>query len=124
MQGTLVVVFLTHEELQRHMRDAHRPMASREDAVAKYESDGDVTFASSVPPTHLDRCSLTPRWLLDAGAAFHVTSHREWFSTFSSGSFGCMHLHGSAYEIAGAREVCLSLPNGASYTLRHVRYVP
>ena len=35
-----------------------------------------------------------------------------------------MHLHGSAYEIASAGDVCLSFPSGASYTLRHVRYVP
>lgn len=91
--------------------------------VAEYASDGDVTFASSVPPIYFDGCSLSPHWLLDAGATFNVTSHREWFSTFSSGRLGCVHLHGSVYEIAGARDVCLSLPSGALYTLRHVCYV-
>ena len=35
-----------------------------------------------------------------------------------------MHLHGLVYEIEGAGDVCMSLPSGASYTLRHVRYVP
>ena len=36
-----------------------------------------------------------------------------------------MHLaDGSAYDIDGAGDICLLLPSGASYTLRHVRYVP
>ena len=35
-----------------------------------------------------------------------------------------MHLHGSVYEIAGAGDICLSLPSGVLYTLCHVRYVP
>ena len=30
----------------------------------------------------------------------------------------------SIYHIEGARDVCISLPNGASYMLRHVCYVP
>ena len=35
-----------------------------------------------------------------------------------------MHLHGSVYEITGVGDICLSLPSGVLYTLRHVRYVP
>ena len=91
--------------------------------VTEYASDSDVTFASSVPPTYFDGCSLSPRWLLDADATFHVISHHEWFSTFSSGRLGCMHLHGSVYEITGVGDICLSLSSGVLYTLHHVRYV-
>ena len=107
-----------------HGAETALTQVSEANPMAQYASDGDVTFASSVPLTHLHRCSLTPCWLLDTDATFHVTSHREWFSTFSTGSFGSLHLHGSVYEIAGAGDVCLSLPSGASFTLRHVRYVP
>ena len=92
--------------------------------MIEYASDGDVTFSSSVPPAYFDGCSLSPRWLLDADATFHITSHLEWFSTFCNARLGCMHLHGSMYEIAGVGDICLSLPSGALYTLRHVRYVP
>ena len=31
---------------------------------------------------------------------------------------------GSVYHIEGAGDVCMSLPNGASYMLQHVCYVP
>lgn len=52
-------------------------------------------------------------------------SHREWFSSFSSGRLGCVHLDdGSAHEILGAGDVCLSFESGASLMLCHVRYVP
>ena len=30
---------------------------------------------------------------------------------------------GSVYDIEGVGDVCMSLPSGASYMLRHVRYV-
>ena len=108
------------------MHDAQIALTQVREAVVvtEYASDGDVTFASSVPPAYFDGCSLSPRWLLDADATFHVMSYREWFSTFSSGRLGCMHLHGSVYEIAGAEDICLSLPSGVLYTLCHVRYVP
>ena len=67
----------------------------------------------------------SPRWLLDTDATFHVTPHRGWFSNFSSGTLGCVHMaDGSVYDIEGAGDICMSLPNGALYTIQHVRYVP
>ena len=47
--------------------------------------------------------SLAHNWILDSGASFHVTPHREQFSTYTEGSFGtirlgdahdCYHRHG------------------------------
>ena len=31
--------------------------------------------------------SLAQNWILDSSASFHVTPNREWFSTYSNGSF-------------------------------------
>ena len=110
------------------MRDVHMALTDVGEAatVAVYASDGDVTLASSVSLAVMSMDSaLSPQWLLDGDADFHVTPCREWFSSFSSGRLGCVRLaDGSAYDIQGAGDVCLSLPSGASYTLRHVRYVP
>ena len=60
----------------------------------------------SVPPDYFESCTLSSHWLLDSDAMFHVTPRRDWFSSFSSGRLGCVHLHGLVYEIAGARDVC------------------
>ena len=79
----------------------------------------------SVPPGYFESCTLSSRWLLDSDATFHVTPHRDWFSSFSSGRLGCVQMvDGSVYHIEGAGDVCMSLPNGVSYMLQHVRYVP
>ena len=70
--------------------------------------------------------TFSPQWLLDGDATFHVTPCHEWFSSFSSGRLGYVHMvDGSAFDIEGAGDGHLSLPtNGVSFTLRHVRYVP
>ena len=119
--------FRRMRQRRRVMRDAIVVLTSGEDVVADYASDGDVTLSSSLSPEDLMSFdgALLSSWLLDEGATFHVTSRREWFRSFSSRRLGCVHLtDGSAYDIEGAGDVCLSLPSGASYTLRHVRYVP
>ena len=41
---------------------------------------------------------------------FHMTLHRDWFCSFSSGRLGCVHLTGgSTYDIEGVGDVCMSL---------------
>ena len=58
---------------------------TEDDSVAEYACDGEVTFLSSVPPDYFESFTLSSHWLLDSDATFHVTPHRDWFSTFSSG---------------------------------------
>ena len=31
-------------------------------------------------------------WILDLGASFHVTPHRDWFNTYDIGMHGYVHL--------------------------------
>lgn len=59
--------------------------------MAIYASDGDVTLASSTPLAYMSMDNtLSPHWLLDGDATFHVTPCREWFSRFSSGILSCV----------------------------------
>lgn len=95
--------------------------------VIELMSDGDVTFASDLLLKILlsHDVVLSSYWLLDFGADFHVTPHREWFSTYSSGRLGCMRLDDdSACDIVGTGNVQLLLSSGVSLVLRHVRHVP
>lgn len=82
-----------------------------------YASDGDATFTSSIPLAYMSHTGGTSsHWLLDDDVVFHITSCREWFSSFSSGRLGRVHLaDGSTYHIASVGDICLSLPSGASY---------
>ena len=110
------------------MQDADAALTDVQEGVtvAVYASDGDVMFASSVSFADMSMDgTFSPQWLLDGDATFHVTPCREWFSSFSSGRLGYVHMaDGSVFDIEGARDVHLSLPNGALFTLCHVRYVP
>ena len=57
-------------------------------------------------------------WILDSGASFHVTPHRDWFSTYDSGMHGCVHLGNNyACDILGAGDIKVSFANGSSFTL-------
>ena len=128
IQGTLVVVVFDASDSIGDMRDAMVALTvdtEDDSVVAGYACDGEVTFLLSVPLDYFESCTLSSHWLLDSDATFHVTLHRDWFSSFSSGRLGCVQMvDSSVYDIEGAGDVCMSLPSGASYTLRHVRYVP
>ena len=106
------------------MRDAMVALTidTEDDSVAEYACDDEVTFLLSIPLDYFESCTLSSCWLLDSDATFHVALHRDWFSSFSSGRLGCVQMvDGSVYDIEGAGDVCMSLPSGASYMLRHVR---
>ncbi|MCO5593863.1 hypothetical protein L7F22_047881 [Adiantum nelumboides] len=68
--------------------------------------------------------SFDQNWVIDSGASFHVTPHREWFST-SAHTRGIVNL-GDAYEldIHGVEDIKLVLHNGTEFVLRDVKHVP
>ena len=35
---------------------------------------------------------MTGFWILDSGASFHVTPHKEWFTTYDASRKGRVHL--------------------------------
>ena len=43
-----------------HVAQTALTVDTEDDSVAEYACDGDVTFASSVPPAYFDGCSLSP----------------------------------------------------------------
>ncbi|MCO5551764.1 hypothetical protein L7F22_005267 [Adiantum nelumboides] len=63
-------------------------------------------------------------WILDSGASFHVTSHREWFATY-------LPMHGSLnlgdshqLEILGIGDVKICMVNSTQFMLKDVRHEP
>ncbi|RVX04667.1 Retrovirus-related Pol polyprotein from transposon TNT 1-94 [Vitis vinifera] len=64
-------------------------------------------------------------WVLDSGASFHTTSHREIIQNYVVGDFGKVYLaDGSALDVVGLGDVRISLPNGSIWLLEKVRYIP
>ena len=63
-------------------------------------------------------------WIIDSGASFHVTPHREWFSSYAV-THGTIKL-GDSYklDIQGIGDVKLAMSNGMEFVLHNVRHVP
>ncbi|RVW77419.1 Retrovirus-related Pol polyprotein from transposon TNT 1-94 [Vitis vinifera] len=64
-------------------------------------------------------------WVLDSGASFHTTPHREIIQNYVAGDFGKVYLaDGSALDVVGLGDVRISLPNGSVWLLEKVRHIP
>ncbi|KAL6340105.1 hypothetical protein AAG906_038940 [Vitis piasezkii] len=64
-------------------------------------------------------------WVLDSGASFHTTPHREIIQNYIAGDFGKVYLaDGLALDVVGLGDVRISLPNGSVWLLEKVRHIP
>ena len=64
-------------------------------------------------------------WILDSGASFHTTPHREIIQNYVAGDFGKVYLaDGPALDVVGMGEVRILLPNGSVWLLEKVRHIP
>eukprot|EP00253_Pinus_taeda_P009750 PITA_09750 len=80
---------------------------------------GDVCLTSS--STHVDH----EAWLIDTGASFHFTPHREWFCEYEKYDGGDVFLGDNRKaRIIGHGKVKLKLQDGRVITLPGVLYIP
>ncbi|KAB5537804.1 hypothetical protein DKX38_015337 [Salix brachista] len=64
-------------------------------------------------------------WILDSGASFHTSSHRELMQNYIAGDFGKVFLvDGEALNVVGMGDVDVALPNRNKWTLQKVRHIP
>jgi hypothetical protein len=83
------------------------------------EEGGDVYLAST--STHADHGV----WLIDSGASYHMTPHREWFSEYEKYDGGDVFLgDDSTTKILGRGRVKLLLNDGRIRTLPGVLHIP
>jgi hypothetical protein len=91
---------------------------STEEKTSK-EEGGDVYLASS--STHVDH----EVWLVDSGASFHMTSHKEWFCEYERYDRGNVFLgDDSTTWIIGRGKVKFNLIYGRIRTLPGVMHIP
>ena len=102
-------------------------VAGSDDAECFDTSDRVVTFNFCLTPEDLETADrvFSMQWLLDSDAPFHVTSCRDWFSSYASSTHGSVRLQdGTVHAIAGSREVRLSpVLSGMMVVLQDERYV-
>ena len=90
-------------------------------------SDDDILLMSGLSAELLTTSNdaYSQDWILDFGASFHVTPHREWFSTYNNGQTGCVHLgNNGACDIVEAGDINFAFANESTFVLKNVRDVP
>eukprot|EP00253_Pinus_taeda_P013088 PITA_13088 len=113
LQFDEIVSFLLTKEMRR------KNMESQNEAKTTSHEGGDVYLASS--GTHVDH----EAWLIDSGASFHFTPHREWFCEYEKYDGGYVFLGDDRKaRIIGRGKVKLKLQGGRVRTLPGVLHIP
>ena len=97
------------------------------DIVVNSDDDGEILFNSGLESAQLATTDdiMLHDWILDSGASFHVTPHREWFTTYDAKRSGRVRLGNDyACEIMEVGDVQLKFQQGSTFTLKNVRHVP
>ncbi|CAL1399907.1 unnamed protein product [Linum trigynum] len=108
------------------------PKFRNERKKGKRDENSDDDGANSVDEFNIvyeeDVVNLTTQetsWVVDSGATIHVTSKREFFSSYTPGDFGVVRMgNGNLSKVIGKGEVCLEMMNGTKLLLKDVRHVP
>ena len=63
-------------------------------------------------------------WVLDSGSSFHVTSNKEWFSSYKSGDFGVVYqADGTPLRVMGMGDIRIKTQEDDEVVLQDVRYM-
>ncbi|KAJ0797294.1 putative RNA-directed DNA polymerase [Helianthus annuus] len=63
-------------------------------------------------------------WVVDSGATCHVTSQRDFFSSYTPGDFGVVKMGNNGLsKIIGVGDVCLKFDTGMELVLHNVKHV-
>ncbi|VFQ77038.1 unnamed protein product [Cuscuta campestris] len=110
--------------LQKEEKGQTSEKKEEKDTAALADAD-DLFFVCD--DTNFDVVFQDCTWIIDSGASCHLTPHREFFSSYTSGDFGYVKMGKGAdksSKIVGMGTVCLKTNTGCRLTLRDVRHVP
>jgi len=64
-------------------------------------------------------------WFIDSGVSFHVTSRKNFFSSYTPGDFGMLEMNkNDTPKVIGIGIVCLKTSNKTKLILKNVRHAP
>ncbi|KAJ9563977.1 LOW QUALITY PROTEIN: hypothetical protein OSB04_009137 [Centaurea solstitialis] len=72
-----------------------------------------------------NRINYSVDWILDTGGAFHMTPHKEWFSSYEKVATGSVSMgNDMPCDVVGIGSVSIKMHDGIVRTLTDVRHVP
>ncbi|PKI40877.1 hypothetical protein CRG98_038718 [Punica granatum] len=83
-----------------------------------------VALSNSAPNGKLS-LATDSTWVADIDASFHVTPHRDFFSSYTTGDYGYMRMgNGRSCKIVSIGDVCLETELGYKLLLKKGKHVP
>jgi len=96
---------------------------NEEKDTAAVASDGDDLVVCE--DAYVNLACHESMWVVDTATSFHITPHRDFFSSYISGNFGWVRMGNEAKcEIVGMGDIQLETSIGCKLLLKDVRYVP
>ncbi|VFR03144.1 unnamed protein product [Cuscuta campestris] len=112
---------MSRERKDKNENSEQKPEEKNTTALASSDDDLFVIGDHGLLNVACDDCT----WVIDSGASYHITSHREYFSSYTSGDFGHVRMgNDGSSKIIGMGDVCLETSTGCRLVLRDVRHVP
>ncbi|VFR02614.1 unnamed protein product [Cuscuta campestris] len=112
---------MSRERKDKNENSEHKPEEKNTTALASSDDDLFVIGDHGLLNVACDDCT----WVIDSGASYHITSHMEYFSSYTSGDFGHVRMgNDGSSKIIGMGDVCLETSTGCRLVLRDVRHVP
>nr|AAP53866.2 retrotransposon protein, putative, Ty1-copia subclass [Oryza sativa Japonica Group] len=89
-----------------HIRRNCPLLKKRKGGIASLAARGDDSDSGSHEILTVSDEMSGEAWMLDSASSYHVTSKREWFSSYKSGDFGVVYLgDGTSYRVVGVGDV-------------------
>ena len=99
-------------------KDEERQEGKNTAAIA---SDGDVVFALN--EVYISLICDESTWVIDT-TSFHITSHRDFFSSYTNCDFGWVRMINVAKcKVVGMRDIQLEISIGYKFILKDVRHI-
>ena len=112
------------QKLQREQGQGNN-QPKKIDAETLVVTTVDVAICSDQEEACLHTATQDVEWVVDTAASYHVTPHRDFFTTYKAGDFGAVKMgNTSSSQIVGICEVQLRKNTGYTITLKEVRHVP
>lgn len=90
-----------------------------EASVAFGDYDGDVLIACD------SESKIDDRWIMDSACSYHISPHRDWFSTYEPIQGGAVLMGNDvACKVTGIGAIKIKMHDGIVRTLTNVRHVP
>ncbi|GKV10172.1 hypothetical protein SLEP1_g21576 [Rubroshorea leprosula] len=109
-------------QLKKEMRQGKKKDDDNENHVTA-AIDEDLLFVGD--ENVINFASHETSWVMDSGAAYHVTHKKEFFTSYTSGDFGVLKMGDDGQtKVIGMGTVCLQTNNGTKLVLKDVEHAP